>query len=53
LKSMLKKRERNVKYNLGVSINNPKYTIPWYFGNSIQSFKDNNQDLRMIKYINS
>jgi hypothetical protein len=52
LKSMLKKRERNVKYGLGVSINNPKYTIPWYFGNSIQCFKDNNQDLRMTQYIN-
>ena len=53
LESMLKKREKNMKYNIGVDFMNPKYTLQWYFGNSIQSFKDNNQDLRMIQYINN
>jgi len=52
LESMLRKRERNMKYDLGVNIKSPKYTLQWYFGNSFQSFKDNNQDLRMIQYIN-
>ena len=51
LESMQQKRQRNMLYGIGVDINNPKYTLNWYYNNSLQGFKDNNQDLRMLKYV--
>ena len=48
-RSMLEKRERNGKYNIGFHKNciPNKYTKEWYNKN----FKDNIEDKRMIKYI--
>jgi len=51
IESMQQKRQRNMPYGIGVDINNPKYTLNWYYNNSLQGFKDNNEDLRMLKYI--
>ncbi len=50
IESMLKKRNKNLNNDL-LDNNNPKYTLNWYYNNRLQGFKDNNQDLRMLKYI--
>jgi len=51
LESMQIKRQRNMLYGCLIDINNPKYTLNWYNNHPSQGFKDNNEDLRMLKYI--
>jgi len=46
--SMLEKRNKNAKQNLGFSLENSKYTLDWY-KSDIFGFKENNIDLRMLK----
>ena len=50
LESMLIKRNKNLKSDL-LDNHNPKYSLYWYYNNSLQGFKDNNEDPRMLKYI--
>lgn len=46
--SMLKKNKRNINGSL-LENNSNKYTIEWY-NSTFYGFKDNNTDLRMLKY---
>jgi hypothetical protein len=47
--SMLNKRIKNARQNLGLSLKDSKYTMEWY-KSKVYGFKDNNIDLRMLKY---
>jgi hypothetical protein len=47
--SMLNKRIKNARQNLGLSLKDSKYTMEWYKSNNY-GFKDNITDLRMLKY---
>lgn len=47
--SMLKKRIKNARQDLGFTLKNNKYSLEWY-NSHYYGFKDNNNDLRMLKY---
>ena len=49
--SMLNKRMKNSRQHLGFSLEDKKYSLEWYNGNTYYSFKDNNIDTRMLKFI--